>query len=88
VKKRTTKPPVKTPPLVEVLWQDAFANPRWMYRAEAVDLFDGGCLCATAGYMILNNSKGIILACSVSAEGMFGSFQFIPRGMVKEIRRL
>lgn len=72
-------------PLMEIIWGDAWNGSSWFRKSE---IKCDPLLVATMGYLASENKNGYVLAASVSEQGMMCSDFFIPRGMVKSVKRL
>lgn len=75
-------------PLVEVRWEDSTTTSGW--RPDVEDIREP-LTCWSAGYLIENTKRSVIVALNASAENSrngFGDCITIPRACVREIRKL
>ncbi len=85
---------MRKPKLVAVEWRDSFsARGSWMSEEISVSLTKGGGQSAvTVGYVVKEDSKGIMLAQSYTddagEERQWGGLWFVPKGCVTKVRRV
>lgn len=73
------------PLIVEVIWRDSYANPRWMSVDEAHATMREDFDCVSTGYLYSKDAKHVVLASSIGSEGHVGMLTSIPAPMVKSI---
>jgi len=79
----------RRPPIVEVEWEDAANNPRWLTPDEvlhAVHLHPF--IAHSVGYVIHDDKTAMTLAEGINSEGWYGACWRIPRGMIRKVRKL
>ena len=78
---------MRKPPIVEVTWEDAFNSSRWLRESEVNEWHGLGATCTTLGYLFKRDQRGVTLVQSLSPQE-FGATWFIPKRMIKKLRRL
>lgn len=73
--------------LAVVQWTDAAGFPGWVSSDEEIDEHMGGSPTVSVGWVLRDDKRGILLA-DTQNKGQVGGTQFIPRGMVKSVKRL
>lgn len=73
--------------LAIVIWGDAWGSNSWEGMAE---LIKGAAplQVTSVGYVLTANKEGVLLAASVTERGSSPLNTFIPRGMIKSIKKL
>jgi hypothetical protein len=77
--------------LVRVTWEDAFSNACWHTTKDIEESFaDGPYLVDHVGWLLKDREDGIVLASRLSIPngGTAGQLQFIPRGMIRKVKRI
>lgn len=71
---------------VEVEWRDACSHSGW-YDAPQADEQLIPYMVRSSGYVVRSDNEGITLAQSITSTGKLGDMLFVPRGMVRKVRR-
>ncbi len=86
---------MRKPKLVVVEWRDSFsARGSWMSEELSLSLMEGGGgqAAVTVGYVVKEDSRGIMLAQSYTddagEERQWGGLWFVPKGCVMKVRRV
>ena len=78
--------------LVEVTWEDAYATIVTERTAQEVSEMHEPALMRTVGYLVFDDKRGIMTSMttfnSLQDEKLYNDFHFVPRGMVKKVRRV
>ena len=76
--------------LVRVTWEDAYSNASWRFTDDLKQSFDDGpYIVDHIGWLIREGKDGLVLASRLGDGGKsVGLLQFIPRGMVRKVKRL
>ena len=73
-----------TPPIVRVLWEDAYSTNVWtVAEADVVP-----CMVLTVGYLLKRDKRHVVVAQSVGDNDMVADLIIIPSGMVRAIEIL
>ncbi len=79
------KPPKKLPPLLSVVWTDAFSTDEW---TDLEELPKEPLACKSVGYMVGETKEMVSLAGTISEDGQACTTIHIPKGWIKERHRL
>lgn len=71
--------------IVEVLWRDAFNNPKWLKLEDQHTLHEEGYYVHTIGYLVRSDKIGISVAASLGEGEEVGGFWNIPKGMIESV---
>lgn len=79
---------MNTPVRTEIKWLDAACSHGWGTLEEKLSDTTNRALVLTIGYLVHVDDTGLYAAESVTEAESLGCVNFIPWGMVREVRRL
>jgi hypothetical protein len=78
----------RTPPIVEVIWEDSWANNNYNYTDEAFKA-EGPLILHNVGYLIQNDKRGVGLALERNVKATNSrNVSFIPRMLIKKMCKI
>lgn len=73
--------------IVKIHWVDASSGNEWTDEGEVKKWGKKNHNCESVGFLIEKNKNNVIIG-SMFGEGDYGTFQKIPKGCVKSVKRL
>ena len=78
----------KRPPLVEIIWIDAYSKSGWHDEGKWDHEVEHEYLVRSSGYLIAKTKAKYLLAMCLTCENTVGEIFSIPRGCVKNVREI
>ena len=71
--------------LVRIEWDDAWSNSAWLQPPTDTVT---ACKVTSIGWLVQRNKYGVFLASRIAYDGTVGNQMFIPKGMIRSIKRV
>lgn len=73
------------PPLVEVIWHDAFGSANWRSRESVLGEFHPTpYACCSVGWLVKSDKIGVTYASTFGGEDDLNGVHHVPRGMIQK----